>query len=243
MKKGSFIIAMFLVAVIFSTNAYASPKAKEKKKDSKWVILFDGTNTDAWRDAHSDHFPTQGWKIEGNVLTVLAKTETTPAGKDIVTKKLYSNFELELEINLTEGANSGIKYFVSDKFPGYEGQYLGLEFQLIDDQRHPDAKLGRDGNRTMASLYDLIPANKNKKANPPGQWNKVKLVVTGTHVEHWLNGKKVLEFDRSSDEFRKLVTMSKYKDFKNFGEIPEGHILLQGHSDQVSFRNIRIKVL
>ena len=118
-----------------------------------------------------------------------------------------------------------------------------MEFQLIDDQRHPDAKLGRAGNRTMASLYDLISANKNKEVNPPGEWNKIKLIVKGNHVEHWINGKKVVEFDRSSDEFRQLVAISKYKNFKNFGEIPEGHILLQGHSDQVSFRNIRIKIL
>lgn len=238
--KFNVILILFTFCII---NVQGQSVNKNTSKKSDWVALFDGTSKDAWRSAHSNAFPEKGWKIEGNVLTVLAKTESTPAGKDIVTKKMYSNFELELEVNLTKGANSGIKYFVSDSFPGYEGQYLGLEFQLIDDERHPDAKLGRDGNRTMASLYDLIPASKNKKVKLPGEWNKIRIIVSGNHVEHWLNGKKVLEFDRMSDEFRKLVSVSKYKNFKNFGEIPEGHILLQGHSDQVSFRNIRIRTL
>ena len=243
MKKSVFVIFLILISVIVYNDLSGQPEIKDKQKDSKWVTLFDGTGTDAWQDTHSGHFPNQGWKIEGNVLTVLAKTDSTPAGTDIITGKLYSNFELELEINLTEGANSGIKYFVSNAFPGYEGQYLGLEYQLIDDQKHPDAKLGKNGNRTMASLYDLIPAAKNKKVYPPGQWNKVRLIVEGNQVEHWLNGRQALECDRKSDSFRQLVAGSKYKNYKNFGEIPEGHILLQGHSDQVSFRNIRIKVL
>ncbi len=242
MENRNFALVLIL-CTFFASNLFGQSNTKNKQKKSDWVTLFDGTSTNEWRSTHSDEFPKQGWKVEGNVLTVLAKTESTPAGTDIITKKLYSSFELELEINLTEGANSGIKYFVSDAFPGYEGQYLGLEFQLIDDERHPDAKLGRDGNRTMASLYDLIPPVKDKKVNPPGKWNKIKLVVDGNHVEHWVNGKKVLEFDRKSDSFRQLVKISKYKDFKNFGEIPEGHILLQGHSDQVSFRNIKIKTL
>ena len=118
MKTSGFILFLISTITVLSLNSYGGPKTKDKQKDSKWVNLFDGTSTDAWRDAHSDHFPTQGWKIEGNVLTVLAKSESAPAGKDIITKELYSNFELQLEINLTEGANSGIKYFVSDAFPG-----------------------------------------------------------------------------------------------------------------------------
>lgn len=242
MKNRDFFIILVL-CFVFTSNLFAQSKVKNKQKKSDWIILFDGTSTNEWKSLHSDKFPEQGWKVEGNVLTVLSKTETTPAGTDIISKKLFSNFELELEVNLTEGANSGIKYFVSNAFPGYEGQYLGLEFQLIDDAKHPDAQLGRNGNRTMASLYDLIPASKDKKVNPPGQWNKLKLIVDGNHVEHWLNRKKILEFDRKSDSFRNLVALSKYKNFKEFGEIPEGRILLQGHSDQVSFRKIRIRNL
>lgn len=242
MKRRNLILILAFCTV-FTSGLVGQQTSKNKQNKSGWIVLFDGTSTDSWKSGHSDKFPEKGWKVERNVLTVLAKTDSTPAGSDIITKQLYSSFVLELEVNLTKGANSGIKYFVSDVFPGYEGQLLGLEFQLIDDERHPDAKLGKDGNRTMASLYDLIPASKTKKTKPPGQWNKIKLVVEGSHVEHWLNGKKVLEFDRKSDSFRELVSISKYKNFKNFGEIPEGHLLLQGHSDQVSFRNIKIKTL
>lgn len=240
MKNRNFVLILIL-CTIFTSNLFAQSNIKNKQKKSDWITLFDGTSTNEWKSSHSDKFPEQGWKVEKNVLTVLAKTETTPAGSDIISKKSFSNFELELEINLTEGANSGIKYFVSNAFPGFEGQYLGLEFQLIDDERHPDAKLGKDGNRTMASLYDLIPATKNKKVNPPGKWNKIKLIVDGNHVEHWLNGKKVLEFDRNSESFKQLVTISKYKNFKNFGGIPKGNILLQGHSDEVAFRSIKLR--
>lgn len=239
----SIIFVLIVISCTISTSSlFAQSNVKNKQKKTDWVTLFDGTSTNEWKNSHSDNFPKQGWNVEGSVLTVLAKTETTPAGTDIITRKEFSNFELELEIKLTKGANSGIKYFVSNTFPGYEGQYLGLEFQLIDDERHADAKLGRNGNRTMASLYDLIPAKKNKKVNPPGKWNKIKLVVDGNHVEHWLNGKKVLEFDRKSDSFKQLVAISKYNKFKKFGEIPKGHILLQGHSDEVAFRSIKIRI-
>lgn len=233
----SSMLFIFLTSFIFKDQTNSTIE----KQPNKWVWLFNGTSTNMWKSFHSDNFPEQGWKVEGNVLTVLSKTETTPAGHSIITKAQYSNFELELEFKLTKGANSGIKYFVVNNFPGYEGQYLGLEFQLIDDKRHPDAKLGVNGNRTTASLYDLIPAPKNKKVNPPGKWNKVRIIVDGCHVEHWLNGKKILGFDRESETFRSLVAKSKYKGFKNFGENLEGHILLQGHNDEVSFRTIRIR--
>lgn len=244
MVKKSLVFSLMLISLALgSTQCQTGVKSQKATltQISDWVSLFDGSSTDAWQSARAEGFPEQGWKVKGDVLTVLAKTDSTPGGKDIITKEQYSNFELDLEVKLTEGANSGIKYFVSNKLLGSEGHYLGLEFQLIDDQNHPDAKLGNNGNRTMASLYDLIPAASDKNTYPPGQWNKIKIVVDGDHVEHWLNGQKVLEMDRKSDAFRQLVALSKYKDFKNFGEIPEGHILLQGHSDEVSFREIKIR--
>ena len=126
-------------------------------------------------------------------------------------------------------------------FPGKEGSYLGMEYQLIDNEVHPDAELGRDGNRSMASLYDMIPAPENAKINPPGEWNKARILVDGNHVEHWLNDVKLFEFERKSETFRELVALSKYNKLENFGELPEGHILLQGHGDPVSFRSIRIR--
>lgn len=215
---------------------------QETAEEANWVILFDGSDTDQWRDIKSEHFPEHGWLVEDGVLTVLAETEDHPGGHDIITKQQYGNIELELEARLTDGANSGIKYFVTDAFPGKEGDFLGLEYQLIHNEVHPDAKQGKDGNHKMAALYDLIAPPENITIHPPGEWNKVRILVNGNKVEHWLNGEKVLEYDRKSPAFRELVSLSKYKDLEKFGELDQGHILLQGHRDEVSFRNIRIRV-
>lgn len=210
-------------------------------EETEWTILFDGSGTDHWRDTKTGDFPEHGWEVEDGVLTVLGEREGQPGGHDIITKKRYGNFELELEARLTEGANSGIKYQVTDAFPGHEGSFLGLEYQLIDNENHPDALKGRDGNHKMASLYDMIPPPEDLTIHPPGEWNKVRIKLDGNMVEHWLNDEKVLEYDRKSLAFRELVSLSKYKDLENFGEFEEGYLLLQGHGNDVSFRNIRIR--
>jgi hypothetical protein len=215
----------------------------QKEKNDGWKLLFDGKSTAAWTGTKGTGFPEKGWVVKDGILTVLGATGADHAsGGDIITKEQYGNFELALEFKIPKGANSGIKYFVVNNFPNQKGNYLGLEYQIIDDENHADAKLGVNGNRTLGSLYDLIPA-KNKKVNPVGQWNQVRIVVKGNHVEHWLNGSKVLEYERGSDEFRKLVAASKYKDLQGFGEMPKGHILLQGHGDTVHYRNIKIRNL
>lgn len=239
MKNNSLIILS--IAFLFSQCATeSSQQAKNDNSEKRQIILFDGKSTDAWKDIKSDHFPGSGWILKDGVLTVLAKTDNQEGGHDIVTKEQFANFELELEVRLSEGANSGIKYMVIDSYPGAEGQYLGLEYQLIDNERHADALLGRNGNRRMAALYDILPARENIKANPPGEWNKVKIIVDGNLVEHWLNGEKVIEYDRSLDCFKELVRLSKYSKLLNFGGQEKGHILLQGHGNEVSFRDIKI---
>jgi hypothetical protein len=236
------ILKVLLIAILFSQCASVnSQHAKTDNTKKRQIILFDGKSTDAWKDIKSDKFPEQGWVVKEGVLTVLAKTDNQEGGHDIVTKEQFSNFELELEVRLSEGANSGIKYVVIDSFTGSEGQYLGLEYQLIDNEKHADALLGRNGNRKMAALYDIIPARENIKINPPGEWNIVKIIVDGNRVEHWLNGEKIIEYDRSLDCFKELVRMSKYNKLVNFGGQEKGHILLQGHGNEVSFRNIKIK--
>jgi hypothetical protein len=223
----------------------------KKEISEGWCLLWDGKTTQGWRGARLDTFPKTGWKIEDGVLTVLESGGgESQQGGDIVTLQRYARFDLQLEFKITPGANSGIKYFCQpnlDPITGggaksKKGSAIGLESQILDDVKHPDAKKGRDGNRTMASLYDLITADAAKKPNPIGEWNQMRVVTDGTHVEHWLNGKKVIEYDRGTDEFRKIVAQSKYRKIPGFGEWPEGHILLQDHGNTVSFRNVKMLV-
>ena len=208
-----------------------------------WELLWDGATTDGWRGARLDDFPDKGWEIKDGVLTVLSSGgEESAAGGDIVTTDLYGDFELKVDFKLTEGANSGIKYYVDTDLNKGPGSSIGLEYQILDDERHPDAKLGNhEGSRTVASLYDLIQADVNKPINPIGEWNTARIVSKDNHVEHWLNGTKVLEYERKSETYRKLVSESKYEKWPNFGEADKGHILLQDHGDHVSFKNIKIK--
>jgi hypothetical protein len=210
-----------------------------------WKLLFDGSTTKGWRGAYKDSFPAKGWEVEDGTMTVLASEGKEGAnGGDIVTLDQFKAFDLSFEFKITPGANSGVKYFVTLKEKN-EGSAIGLEYQVLDDKLHPDAKLGRDGDRTLASLYDLIPAAKQERfVHAVGQWNTGRIIVyPNNHVEHYLNGIKVLEYERGSEAFKALVAISKFKIWPNFGEAPEGHILLQDHGNEASYRSIRIRVL
>jgi len=216
----------------------------DAERAAGWRLLWDGHTSWGWRSAKGEEFPKQGWEMKDGVLSV---DETggaeSRAGGDIVTVETFPAFDLKVDFRLTPGANSGIKYYVDTELNRAEGSAIGLEYQLLDDARHPDAKAGRDGNRTLASLYDLIPAAAGKNAKPIGEWNQARIVSNGRHVEHWLNGEKVLEYERGSAEFRRLVAGSKYKVWPAFGERPSGNILLQDHGNRVDFRNVKIRVL
>jgi hypothetical protein len=215
------------------------------EKANGWRLLFDGKTSNGWKAAYKPAFPDHGWVIKDGLITVLSSEGKEAAnGGDIVTTKEYAAFDLSFDFKITTGANSGVKYFVTLK-ENNPGSAIGLEYQVLDDKVHPDAKLGRDGNRTMASLYDLIPAVKQERfVHPPGQWNTGRIVVyPDNHVEHYLNGIKVLEYQRGSKQYRDLVAISKYKVWPQFGEAKQGHILLQDHGNEVSFRSIRIKEL
>jgi len=219
-----------------------SNQLTENEKNDGWEMLFDGKSTEKWRGAHKETFPEDGWKVEDGILALYAESggESSEAG-GIVTREQFSNFEFSLEFKLTPGANSGIKYFVTEN-EETTGSAIGLEFQLLDDEKHKDAKAGRDGNRTVASLYDLIPAGE-KRIREPGMWNMARIVSKDNKVEHYLNGSIEVEFVRGSTAFRDLVAISKYKIWENFGEAEAGHILLQEHGNNVSFRNIKIRRL
>ncbi len=217
----------------------------KNEADQGWKMLWDGKTTEGWRGARLESFPDKGWKIEDGVLKVLSSGgEESAAGGDIVTREKYGDFELMLDFKLTEGANSGIKYYVDSELNKGPGSSIGLEYQLLDDDRHPDAKLGNhEGSRTVASLYDLIQADVNKPIKPIGEWNTAHIISKNNQVTHFLNGAKVLEYERKSDAYRTLVANSKYVTWPNFGELDSGQILLQDHGDHVSFKNIKIKPL
>ena len=223
-------------------NYMVNTLSPRERRDG-WKLLWDGVSTNGWRGAKLTTFPTQGWEMTNGVLSVLqTEGREAAAGGDIVTTDEYENFELTLEYRLTRGANSGIKYFVNTELNTGAGSAIGCEFQLLDDAVHPDAKLGVNGNRTNAGLYDLIPP-RNVRFNGIGEWNRARVVVRGSHVEHWLNGFKTVEYERGTQEWRALVDHSKYVIWPNFGEAKKGRILLQDHGNNVSFRSIKIRVL
>jgi hypothetical protein len=204
--------------------------------NEKWDYLFDGKTTKGWRGAQMDSFPEEGWKIEYGILTSIS---TGKPRKHIITEKKYSDFELSLEFKLTANANSGVKYFVlEDKYE--KGSTLGLEYQLLDDTMLKGDR--KNNTHKLASLYDLMPSGKTHP-KPIGQWNELRIVAHGDDVEHWLNGDMVLSYTRGSEDFRERIANSKFKNFKNFGEAKAGHIMLQDHGSEVSFRYIKIKKL
>lgn len=208
----------------------------EAEKAAGWELLFDGESIDQWRGFKKDSVP-EAWQVQEGALVLTGK-----GGGDILTKEQYEDFELMLDWKIIEGGNSGIFFHVQ------EGDYktvwqTGPEMQILDDERHPDAKQGKNGNRTAGSNYDLI-APSAKAVKPAGSdFNRVRLVVNDSNVQHWLNGVKVVEYQLGSPEWEEMVKNSKFANMPDYGRTGKGHIVLQDHGDKVWFRNIKIRRL
>lgn len=237
MKMNRFILlflACSLAISVYGQNTDNTLSAQEKTEG--WELLFNGKNLDGWKTTRGDS-PDADWQVNNGLLSLRPENKDH---QDMISDKEYSNFDLRVDFKVTEGANSGIKYF----FTRYDqGGWLGMEYQIIDNLRHPDAKLGRDGNRQLSALYDMFPVT-NKVAIQVGEWNHARIVAQGSKVTHYLNGQEVLSFDRKSAAFEKARQLSKFKDAKpNFGSVDIGHIMLQDHGDIVYFKNVKIKAL
>jgi 3-keto-disaccharide hydrolase len=194
-----------------------------------WQLLFDGKSTAHWRALGKADFPRTGWGITNGCLVKLARI----SGGHIITREKFTDFDFQWEWRIATNGNNGVKYFITEK-PNYPGH----EYQLIDDNRT------RDQKSSTGSFYTILAPTKDKPLNSPGQWNQSRIRVQGDHVEHWLNGKKVVEYDCSSDQVRHAAAQSKYRNVANYGvKIPNSHILLTDHRDETWFRNLKIRRL
>lgn len=217
----------------------------EQEKAQGFKMLFNGKDFTGWRAVHGTEMPKQHWSVVDGTIKV-SPSDGSETGNDIVTTEQYGAFELTFEFKLSDSANSGVKYFVNEAFDSGGKSGIGLEYQVLDDEKHPDAKLGAVGNRTMASLYDLIPSYKLDKRfqKKIGDWNRGRVVALPNNIiQHWLNGFKVLEYERKSNIFNALVARSKYEKYQGFGAGDKGNILLQDHGNNVSFKNVKIREL
>lgn len=203
------------------------------EQQAGWKLLFDGKTNAGWKSLNGSAFPAKGWVIKEGALQHVPKG----GGGDIVTAELFTDFELAWEWSVEAGANSGVKYRLEAPTKA-----TACEYQVIDDEKHEDAKKA-GGKRTAGSLYDVVKPAEGKTLKPIGEWNQSRIVAKGNRIEHWLNGVKVVEVDTSSEEFTKAVAASKFKNTKGWGQSRPSPILLQDHGDGASFRNLKIRSL
>jgi hypothetical protein len=226
-------LALLLPLLAFAAHAADPNTLTDEEKAAGWRLLFDGKTTEGWVGIGKDAFPEQGWVVEDGALVHKEKA----GGGDIVTKDSFSDFELTWDWKVEFGANTGLKYNLPDPKKG-----VGFEYQLIDDEHHPDGVKGGRLHQT-GGLYDAIEPPADKKVNPPGEWNSSRVIVKGNHVEQWLNGAKTVEFELGSSALMEIKAKSKFKNTAGWGEKATSPILLQDHGDGSSFRSIKIRPL
>lgn len=231
MKRLLFVVVL-LCGVSFAAIAQEHNTLTKKERKAGWQLLWNGRDLSGWKSNSPNGDMNKGWKAVDGELVIMARS----GAGDIITEKRYHDFELSIDFKITEGANSGIKYFIG------ENGSIGCEFQILDDENHPDAKMGFNGNRRLGSLYDLIPAD-GWALVAKRDWNTARIVVRGNHVEHWLNGVKILEYEKNNDMWDTIVSHSKFAKVENFAGGDGGHILLQDHYDEVHYRNLKIREL
>lgn len=223
------------VAAVFAALVTVSPTAHEAVPQDGWTNLFDGTSLNGWRAYRQPDATKTRWKVEGGMLTVdPGDAKDTRGARDIITTGTYDNFELAFEWKVSPGGNSGVKYFILED----RDSAIGHEYQIIDDMKHPDAKIG--AHRQTAAFYDVLPAT-NRPLKPAGEFNQSRVVVNGRNVEHYLNGTRVLQYELSSPALQAAIDKSKFKGIERFGKPQKGHILLQDHGDRVWYRSVRIR--
>lgn len=230
--KRLLFVALLVCGVSFAATAQEHNTLTKKERKAGWQLLWNGKDLSGWKSNSPNGDMNKGWKAVDGELVIMARS----GAGDIITEKRYHDFELSIDFKITEGANSGIKYFIG------ENGSIGCEFQILDDENHPDAKMGFNGNRRLGSLYDLIPAD-GWALVAKRDWNTARIVVRGNHVEHWLNGVKILEYEKNNDMWDTIVSHSKFAKVENFAGGDGGHILLQDHNDEVHYRNLKIREL
>lgn len=243
-------LLILLFAIIIYGCETAEPSTQETAEmnqltdaeiEEGWSLLFDGESTDQWKGYNMDSFPNTGWEVEDGLLVFNPPSdEDRNSALDIITKETFDDFEFKIDWMIERGGNSGIFYHILEQERAI--YWSGPEFQILDNENHPDAEQGINHNRKAASLYDLIPADpQNTKSY--GEWNSVKIVSDGSTIEHWQNGEKVVEYERWTEEWFNMLHESKFNCYPEFGAMRQGHIGLQDHGDEVKFRNIKIRAI
>lgn len=221
------VLSLMLAAAASAFAGEPNTLTDAEKRDG-WKLLFDGKTTTGWRAIKQKEFPKQGWVVEDGALKKLAGVK----GGDLISEGKYKEFDLRWEWTLPKGANNGLKYFIIE-----ERGAIGHEYQMIAE----DTREGSSGGKhTTASFYDVLPPTVKPKMKPPGEWNESRVFAKGNHVEHWLNGVKVLEYELGSDAVKAAVAQSKFKSVSPFGESVEGHFVLTDHNDAAAFRSIKV---